>query len=59
MNLDVPALVSTVGFPIVAFLIVYIDLRKKVEDLGKSIDGLNDTVIKLCARVGLSDVKAT
>ena len=46
MALD-PELVSqitTIGFPIVAFLLVYYDLRKKVEELAKAIQTLSERI---------------
>jgi len=42
--LDWPQLISTVGFPIVAFLLVYMDLRKKMETLTEAINKLVEKV---------------
>ena len=47
MALD-PELISqitTIGFPIVAFLLVYYDLRKKIEDLAKAVNLLTEKIV--------------
>jgi len=40
--------VTTVGFPIIAYLLVYLDLRKKLEKL-------TEAIIKLNARLDVED----
>lgn len=37
---EVIQFISSVGFPIAAFLLVYMDLRKKLEDLAKAVNAL-------------------
>ena len=37
MSYDPIQLISSVGFPIAAFLLIYLDLRKKIEELTKAI----------------------
>lgn len=40
MSYDPIQLISSVGFPIAAFLLIYLDLRRKIEDLTKAINEL-------------------
>lgn len=40
MDPELISQITTIGFPIVAFLLVYYDLRKKIEDLAKTITSL-------------------
>jgi len=37
---DIISQITTVGFPIVAFLLIYWDLRKKIEELSKAVTNL-------------------
>lgn len=37
MSYDPIQLISSVGFPIAAFLLIYMDLRKKIDELTKAI----------------------
>lgn len=37
MLYDPIQLIGSVGFPIAAFLLIYLDLRKKIEELTKAI----------------------
>lgn len=45
--MDWDNLISSVGFPIVAFMIVYMDLRKLVQRNTESIEALKDAIIGL------------
>ena len=44
MEYDFINLISTIGFPIVAFLLIYLDLRKL-------INNQNETLIKLITKI--------
>ena len=41
---EIVQIISTVGFPIVAYILVYMDLRKKLETLTEAINRLNEKV---------------
>ena len=44
MSYDPIQLISSVGFPIAAFLLIYLDLRKKIEELTKAIYDLTFSI---------------
>jgi len=52
MTSEIGPLIATLGFPIVAYLLVYLDLRKKLEELKNSIDNMNQSFTKLGVELG-------
>lgn len=42
---DFVSIISTVGFPIFAFLLIYLDLRKLINKNTEALDKLTDMII--------------
>ena len=51
MDVDFVALISTVGFPIVAYLLLFFKISGNIEKNTEAINGLKEVIAKLCASI--------
>lgn len=51
MEFDYVELISNVGFPIVAFLLLYLDLRRLIKENTESTNALKELITALIAKL--------
>ena len=51
LDVDFVALISTVGFPIVAYLLLFFKISGNIEKNTEAINGLKEVIAKLCASI--------
>jgi len=52
MEFDYIQMIGSVGFPIVAYLLMFFELSKNMKDLIKEMNSLNNKIEELCKKIG-------